>query len=98
MSISVDTLQATAKLAYIELDDEIKTIQDKLSSIMKSVQTLQAVNTTNVTAFQHIHFTHQTMREDIVNCDNNRDTLENLAPKFNKDAYQIPIVINNTGK
>jgi hypothetical protein len=38
------------------------------------------------------------MREDIVNCNNTQKELEKLASKFNNDAYQIPIVLNNTGK
>ena len=96
--ITLDTVNATAKLSYIELNEDVKIMQDHLTSISQKIEQLQEVDTAEVNEFKHAHFTKQTMREDVANAENNRDKLAKLAPKFSNDAYQIPIVLANTGK
>lgn len=98
MSINLETVQEIAKLAYIELDNDIEIMHNKLLSILKAVEILHQVDTTGVTPFKHEHFTQQNIREDIIDRNNIQDTLERIAPKFNNSAYQIPIVLTNTGK
>jgi aspartyl/glutamyl-tRNA(Asn/Gln) amidotransferase C subunit len=98
MSINLETVQATAKLAYIELNNDIEIMHNKLLSILKAVELLHQVDTKGVPPFKHEHFSQPNMREDIVDCNSTQKELEKLASKFNNDAYQIPIVLNNTGK
>ncbi len=98
MSINLETVQATAKLAYIELNDDTEIIKNKLLSILKAVELLHKVDTEGVSHFKHKHFNQPNMREDIVDGNNTQEKLEKLAPKFKNEAYQIPIVLNTTGK
>lgn len=98
MSIDLETVQATAKLAYIDLNDDIEIMHNKLLSILKAVEMLQKVDTTGTSPFKHENFANLNIREDIVSCNNIQEKLAKLAPKFNDDAYQIPIVLTNTGK
>ncbi len=92
MGIDLNNLRTIAKLTYIEINDDIKQMHDKLLSIIEKIETLKKVDTTGIEIFRHIHLPNQIMRDDIVDCENNSDKLAQVAPNFDNNGYQIPII------
>lgn len=93
-----NNIKNIAQLANIELGEDLEVMQNKLFAIVNASQILQEINTDGIEPFKHIHLSQQTLREDIIESENVKDELAKCAPHFNKDGYQIPIVLTNTGK
>jgi aspartyl/glutamyl-tRNA(Asn/Gln) amidotransferase C subunit len=98
MSITLETLQAVAKLAYIELNASVDIMYAKLLSIDQAVELLKKIDTEGIEPFKHCQFSSKPLREDIITCQNKQQELANLARNFTNYAYQIPIILNNPGK
>jgi len=89
--IEIKDVEHVAKLARLELTEEEKVKYSKqLSDIVKYVEQMNEVDTTNVEPMNHpIHFTN-VMREDEIRYDVEKEELMKNAPQREGDFFRVP--------
>ena len=89
--IEIKDVEHVAKLARLELSEEEKIKYSKqLSDIVKYVEQMNEVDTTNVEPMNHpINFTN-VMREDEVNYEVCKEELMKNAPQREGDFFRVP--------
>jgi aspartyl-tRNA(Asn)/glutamyl-tRNA(Gln) amidotransferase subunit C len=95
MSIEKKTIENLATLARLEIDDQrIEEISQRLGSVLKLVDQLQAADTNNLMDNFHASQATQRLREDKVTEFNQRDAFQAIAPDTEDSLYLVPKVID----
>lgn len=95
MSLDNETVQKIANLARLNVEDsEMEKYRSELSSILKLVAQMEAVDTDGVTPMTHPFDATLRMRDDIVTEQNQRDKFQNIAPSTEQGLYLVPKVID----
>ncbi len=94
MSISATDIAYIAHLARLQLsDEENKEAATSFSNILTLIDQMQTADTDGLEPLSHAIETSQPLREDIVTESNQRNELQELAPKTEKGLFLVPIVI-----
>ena len=94
MELTVADIKRIARLARIAVSDqETETIRGELSNIFQLIETMQAVDTTNVAPMSHSQSMEQRLREDRVTESDQRALLQSVAPQVEAGLYLVPRVI-----
>ena len=94
MSISPEEVLKIANLARLQIKpDEVEQYATDLSSIIKLVEQMNAVDTKDIQPMAHPLDATQRLREDKVTEENQRDKFQAVAPSAEKGLYVVPKVI-----
>ena len=94
MSLSREDVQRIAHLARLQIDDgSIPEYARNLSNILKLVEQMSAVDTSQVTPMAHPLDTVQRLREDVVTEQDQRQHFQQNAPSVENGLYLVPKVI-----
>jgi aspartyl-tRNA(Asn)/glutamyl-tRNA(Gln) amidotransferase subunit C len=93
MELTEADIKRIAGLARIAMSDqETETIRGELSNIFRLIETMQAVDTTNVAPMSHSQGMTQRLREDRVTEADQRELLQSIAPQVEAGLYLVPKV------
>lgn len=94
MSIERDDVIKVAHLARIQLGEEqVPAITNSINNILQLIDTMQKVDTSQVTAMANPHDARQVLREDVVTSSNQREALLRNAPLTESGLFLVPRVI-----
>jgi len=94
MPISPEEVLNIAKLARLQIKQvELEQYATDLSSIIKLVEQMNAVDTENILPMAHPLDATQRLREDVVKEENQRDKFQAVAPAAEQGLYLVPKVI-----
>lgn len=94
MAIELKDIENIAHLARLQLSDAEKTeALDRINSILKMIDQMQAVDTTNVEPLAHGYDASQRLRDDVVTESDQRDVLLKLAPNADQGLFLVPKVL-----
>jgi aspartyl-tRNA(Asn)/glutamyl-tRNA(Gln) amidotransferase subunit C len=94
MAIELKDIENIAHLARLQLSDAAKAeALDSINSILKMIDQMQAVDTSNVEPLAHGYDASQRLREDVVTETNQRDILLKLAPSADQGLFLVPKVL-----
>ena len=89
--ISTDTVKHVAKLARLELtESEIDKYSKQLGSIIKYVEQMNEVDTTNVEPMPHPIPVYNVMRDDVVKYEQTKDEMMMNAPYEEDGFFRVP--------
>ena len=95
MSLDKNDVEKIAHLARIAIaDEDIPGYAENLSSILKLVEQMDAVDTDNVTPMAHPHAAFQRLREDVVTEENQREHFQKISSNVEKGLYLVPKVLD----
>ena len=93
--INNDTVKHIARLSSLAITDEqVSSMKHEMNHILEMIQTIEAVNTTDVTPLSHPYKISQRLRDDKVTEINQRDTLSSLTSFYESGHYLVPKVID----
>lgn len=94
MSIEKQTIENLASLARIAIDDkQIDEVSQRLQSVLKLVDQLQAADTSSLADNGHCEQI-QRLRSDQVSESNQREELQAIAPETEDGLFLVPKVID----
>ena len=94
MALTDKDIKKLSHLAKINIssDDEMIVLK-KLDGIMKLIDTMQKIDTTNVQPMSHALDIYQTLRDDVVTEKNQKEKFLQLGPESNEDYFIVPRVV-----
>ena len=94
MKLTGEDIKRIARLARVAVSvQETETIRRELSNIFQLIETMQAVDTTNITPMSHSQGMVQRLRDDYVTEFDQRDLFQSVAPQVKAGLYLVPKVI-----
>lgn len=87
----VKNIAHLARLAITE--DDLEAYTDSISNILGLVNKLQEINTDQIKPMAHPMDATQRLRTDIVSEENQRESLQAIAPATENGLYLVPKVI-----
>ena len=94
MSIEKQTIENLASLARIAIDDkQVDEVSQRLQSVLKLVDQLQAADTSSLTGNEQSQQT-QRLRDDEVTETDQRNELQAIAPETEEGLFLVPKVID----
>jgi aspartyl-tRNA(Asn)/glutamyl-tRNA(Gln) amidotransferase subunit C len=94
MSITKDDISKVANLARLKIsDEEIPRVTDSINEILALVDKMQQQDTADIAPLANPHDAIQTLREDVVTANNERDKLLQNAPESENGLFLVPKVI-----
>lgn len=94
MTLSIDDIKRTAKLAQIETGElEAQQTLKQLSAVFDLIAQMQQVDTTGVAPMSHAQEMVQRLREDQVTETDQHQLFQSIAPQVQADLYLVPKVI-----
>ena len=94
MNLTGADIKRIARLARIAVaEPETETIRGELTDIFQLIETMQAVDTTNIEPMSHSRDMVQRLREDRVTETNQRELFQSVAPQVEAGLYLVPKVI-----
>ena len=94
MSIEKQTIENLASLARIAIDDkQIDEVSQRLQSVLKLVDQLQAADTSSLTGNEQSQQI-QRLRDDEVTETDQRNELQAIAPETEEGLFLVPKVID----
>ena len=94
MSLTKEQVQHIALLARLRVEDnDIDEVVEKLSNIVAFVDQLQAADTADVVPMAHPMNQAQRLRADAVTETNDREHIQENAPRVQDGLYLVPRVI-----
>ena len=94
MALEQDEIEKIAALARIRIgDDQIVQVTRRISEILRMVDQLQAVDTSQVEPLANPLDATQRLRPDEVTEGNQRDAFQAIAPAVENGLYLVPKVI-----
>lgn len=94
LSINMHDVTQLADLAYIKVsEEEAKATLAQLSDIFNLIETMQAVDTSQVEPMSHAQDVVQRLREDQVTESDQRELCQAIAPQVEGGLYLVPKVI-----
>lgn len=95
MSLDKNDVEKIAHLARIAIvEEDVSGYVESLSSILKLVEQMNAVDTDNVTPMAHPHAAFQRLREDVVTEENQREHFQKISSNVEKGLYLVPKVLD----
>ena len=95
MSLDKNDVEKIAHLARIAIaDEDIPSYAESLSSILKLVEQMDAVNTDNVVPMAHSQDAYQRLREDVVTEENQREHFQKITANVENGLYLVPKVLD----
>ena len=95
MAIEQDDIEKIAELARIRIDqDQIGQVTQRITEILRMVDQLQAVDTSEVQPMANPLDAVQRLRKDEVTQDNQREAFQAIAPAVENGLYLVPKVID----
>ena len=89
--ITVKDVEHVAKLARLELTDEEKEVYTKqLGDVLKYVDQMNEVDTSNVKPMTQVIEFYNVMREDVVNQEISKEALMSNAPEEENGFFKVP--------
>ena len=89
--ITIKDVEHVAKLARLELTEEEKELYTRqLGDVLKYVDQMNEVDTTNVKPMSHAIDFVNVMREDVVSYDNTKEELMANAPEEENGFFRVP--------
>lgn len=89
--ISTDDVKHVAKLARLELtEEETEKYSKQLGDILKYVEQMNEVDTTDVEPMPHAIPVYNVMREDVVKYEQTKDELMANAPFEEDGFFRVP--------
>lgn len=94
MTLSIDDIKRTAKLAQIETSEqEAQQTLKQLSAIFELIAQMQQVDTTGIVPMSHAQDMVQRLREDQITETDQHQLFQAIAPQVENDLYLVPKVI-----
>jgi aspartyl-tRNA(Asn)/glutamyl-tRNA(Gln) amidotransferase subunit C len=94
MKLIVADIKRIARLARLAVTEpETETIRGELSNIFQLIETMQAVDTINISPMSHSQDIVQRLREDRITETNQRELFQSVAPQVAAGLYLVPKVI-----
>ncbi|MCH7504291.1 Asp-tRNA(Asn)/Glu-tRNA(Gln) amidotransferase subunit GatC [PVC group bacterium] len=94
MPLSKKDIEYTSTLAHVQLSEKEKTLYlGQLESILKYIEKLNELDTTNVLPMDHVLDLENVFRKDEIKPSVNRDQVLNQAPKQQDGFFLVPPVI-----
>ncbi len=95
MSLDKNDVEKIAHLARLAIaDEDIPGYAESLSSILKLVEQMDAVNTDNVVPMAHSQDAYQRLREDVVTEENQREHFQKITENVENGLYLVPKVLD----
>ncbi|MGJ8686958.1 MAG: Asp-tRNA(Asn)/Glu-tRNA(Gln) amidotransferase subunit GatC [Spongiibacteraceae bacterium] len=95
MSLDQAEIAQLARLARISIDDsETEELRQRIGDILNMVDTMQAVDTSEISAMANPHDAVQRLRKDEVTENNDRERFQAIAPLTEDGLYLVPQVID----
>ncbi|MCX7091461.1 MAG: aspartyl/glutamyl-tRNA amidotransferase subunit C [Legionellales bacterium] len=95
MAITTKQLEHIAHLAYLDVEDVARQLQE-CRAIIEDIQHLQTVDTTHVSPLQHPTSVTQYLRPDSRVIVPNIHDLEQTAPEFVDCVYKVPLIMKGS--
>ncbi len=93
-NVSREEILEVANLARLGIDeDTASSYADDISKVLKLMQTLGNVDTTDIKPLSNIHEVCQDLRADVAKHDINRERNQSVAPAVEAGLYLVPQVI-----
>lgn len=93
-NVSRQEILEVARLARLGVDeDTASSYADDISDVLKLMQTLGSVDTTDIKPLSNIHEVCQELRADVAKHDINRERNQSMAPAVEAGLYLVPQVI-----
>lgn len=94
MPLSKKDIEYTSTLAHVQLSEKEKTLYlGQLESILKYIEKLNELDTTNVLPMDHVLDLENVFRKDEIKPSVNRDQVLDQAPKQQDGFFMVPPVI-----
>ncbi len=94
MKLTGADIKRIARLARVAVTEaETDTIRNEMSGIFQLIETMQAVDTRNITPMSHSQDMVQRLREDRITETNQRALFQSVAPAVEAGLYLVPKVI-----
>jgi aspartyl-tRNA(Asn)/glutamyl-tRNA(Gln) amidotransferase subunit C len=94
MSIDAEDVRKIAHLARLAIrDEDVPEYTRNLSSILRLVEQMNAIDTSNVEPMAHPLHARQRQRADRVTEQNDREIFQRIAPSVEAGLYLVPKVI-----
>jgi aspartyl-tRNA(Asn)/glutamyl-tRNA(Gln) amidotransferase subunit C len=94
MSIEQSDIEKIAVLARIRIDhNDVADVANRINDILAMVDTMQAVDTSNIEPMANPLDATQRLREDRVTETNQREQFQAIAPETEAGLYLVPKVI-----
>ena len=95
MSLDKNDVEKIAHLARIAIaDEDIPGYAESLSSILKLVEQMDAVNTDDVAPMAHSQDAYQRLRDDVVTEVNQREHFQQITENVENGLYLVPKVLD----
>ena len=89
--ITIQDVEHVAKLARLEITDEEKVkFSKQLGDVLKYVEQMNEVDTTNVEPLSHVVDFNNVMREDEIHYDCSKEELMMNAPEEENGFFKVP--------
>jgi aspartyl-tRNA(Asn)/glutamyl-tRNA(Gln) amidotransferase subunit C len=94
MSIDQNTVRRIARLARIRVEDsDLPRLEGELNSILKWIEMLHEVDTTDVEPMTSVVKMSMKMRDDVVTEGHDPASVTGNAPRVEDDFYVVPKVV-----
>ncbi len=95
MSLDQNDIAKLARLARIRIEPEsVADLQQRLGDILQMVDTMQAVDTSNIEPMANPYDAFQRLRADEVSESNQREKFQAIAPSTEDGLFLVPKVID----
>lgn len=97
MSVTIEQVRYTAALARLKFsDEELVRLSEDLNQILKYVEKMNEVDTSNVEPLSYPVEINKPLREDIVKPGVSREEALKNAPDHDERFFRVPKVINQS--
>ena len=94
MALTPDAITRLARLARIDIDrDEARDVKKKLDAILRLIDDLQAIDTTDIVPMSHAQDVMLALRDDVVTEIDQHERFQQEAPAVSGGLYLVPKVI-----
>ena len=94
MSVQPSDIEKIATLARIRIEDNaVAEVADRINDILAMVDTMQAVDTTDIEPMANPLDATQRLRADTISESNQRESFQAIAPETEDGLYLVPKVI-----
>lgn len=95
MSLEQNDIAKLARLARIHIDDSsVEELRQRIGDILNMVDTMQAVDTSDIAPMANPHDAVQRLRPDAVTETDQRERFQAIAPQTEDGLYLVPKVID----
>ena len=94
MALTPEAIARLARLARIDIDrNEARDVKSKLDAILRLIDDLQAIDTTDIVPMSHAQDVMLALRDDVVTETDQHERFQEEAPAVCGGLYLVPKVI-----